>query len=321
MLEEKQTTRETLLLKPGTLWQRVKAQTEYALESGALLSIPTDFEFVEQGGVRFLVRILSNLARKDAAKKAQEKLTTSSNQEFNPFLPYEEDLFVTDISETHVCLLNKFNVVDYHLLIITRAFEEQESLLTQQDFAAMWACLAEVDGLVFYNGGKIAGASQRHKHLQLVPHPLVPNGTQQLPIDPLLASAQFQDSIATIPQLPFVNAFTQLDPSWVQSPLEAAQGTLECYHTLLNAVGLDNGDSVTRHQQSGAYNLLATREWMLIVPRSQESFASISVNSLGFVGSLFVRNEQQMDILKGFGPMNLLKKVAVTPGVQAISTN
>ncbi|MEC4818261.1 MAG: DUF4922 domain-containing protein [Scytonema sp. PMC 1069.18] len=310
MLEEKQTARETILLETGTLWQRVKEQTEYALQSGALLSIPTDFEFVEQGGVRFVVRVLSNLARKDAAKKAREKLATSSNKDFNPFLPYEEDLFVTDISDTHVCLLNKFNVVDYHLLIITRAFEEQETLLTQQDFAAMWACLAEIDGLIFYNGGKTAGASQRHKHLQLIPCPLVPNQPQQLPIEPLLASAQAQDSVASVAELPFVNALTQLNPDWAQSPLEAAQATLERYHTLLGAVGLEDG--VNDNKQSGAYNLLATREWMLIVPRSHESFESISINSLGFAGSLFVRNEQQMKMLKDVGPMNILKNVAVT---------
>jgi sulfate adenylyltransferase (ADP) / ATP adenylyltransferase len=305
MPEEKPTPQTNMLLKPGTLWKRVKEQTEYALQCGALLTIPTEFECVEQGGVRFLVRILSNLARKEAAKQKQNKPT--SGKEFNPFLPYEEDLFVADISETHVCLLNKYNVADYHLLLITRGFEEQESLLTLQDFAAMWACLAEFDGLVFYNGGKVAGASQRHKHLQLVPLPLIPNGLQ-IPIEPLLASVQFQSSVEIIPQFPFVHALTKLDFQ-AKSPLQAAEATLECYRTLLCAVGLkDDGVS---GRPSGAYNLLATRQWMLIVPRSHESFESIPVNSLGFAGSLFVRDEQQMQILKNYGPMTLLEKVAV----------
>lgn len=294
------------MLESGTLWAKVIARTEHALGCGALLSIPTEYEFVEQDGVRFLVRILSNLARKDEAKKKQEKQTTTSGGEFNPFLPYEEDLFVADISNTHVCLLNKYNVADYHLLIITRAFEEQESLITLQDFEAMWVCLAEVDGLAFYNSGKMSGASQRHKHLQLVPLPLAPEGLH-IPIEPLLSSAKFQDSIGTIPGLPFVHAFTKLDPSWAQSPSTGAQPTLECYRRLLRAVGLqDSGDL-----QSGAYNLLATRQWMLIVPRSQEDFQFISVNSLGFAGALLVRNEQQMKILKDYGPMTVLQKVSV----------
>ncbi|KAB8320366.1 phosphorylase [Tolypothrix campylonemoides VB511288] len=308
MQEQKLTAHTKILLEPGTLWKRVREQTEHALECNALVSIPTEYEFVEQGGVRFLVRILSNLARKEAAKQKQEKETTPSGKEFNPFLPYEEDLFVADISDTHVCILNKYNVADYHLLLITRAFEEQETLLTLQDFTAMWACLAQIDGLVFYNGGKTAGASQRHKHLQLVPLPLVPSGSH-IPIEPLLASAKFQN-VATIPELPFVHAFTRLDPYWAKSPLQAAQATFLCYNTMLHTMNLQNGH-ISSNRQSGAYNLLATREWMLIVPRSHESFESIAVNSLGFAGSLFVRNEQQMQILKHLGPMTLLQKVAV----------
>ncbi len=94
----------------------------------------------------------------------------------------------------------------------------------------------------------------------------------------------------------------------MQSPLTAAEILLERYHTLLCAVGLNVVDG---NKQSGAYNLLATREWMLIVPRSQEHFQSISINSLGFAGALLVRNEQEMQLLKSQGPMNILKNVAV----------
>lgn len=292
-----------ILLKPGTLWQKVVDRTNHALKCGALLTIPTDYEFVEQNGVKFLVRILSNLDRKYQAKKKQDR-DTATGKDFNPFLPYEEDLFVADISDTHVCILNKFNVVDYHLLIVTRAFEEQESLLTLPDFAAMWAVLNEFEGLAFYNAGKNAGASQRHKHLQVAPLPLAPKGAQ-IPIEPLLASAKFQDSVGTIPDLPFKNAIARLDPQ-LASPLKAAQVTLECYYNLLQTLGLlgENG-------QVGAYNLLATPQWMLIVPRSQESFEAIAVNSLGFAGTLLVRNAQQMQLIKDLRPLNILTNVAI----------
>ncbi|MCX7594566.1 MAG: phosphorylase [Fischerella sp.] len=297
-------TQGKILLKAGTFWTKIKEQTEHARQCGALMSIPTESEFIEQNGVCFLVRIASNLVRKDEAKSNQEKQSAACQGDFNPFLPYEQDLFVADISDTHVCILNKYNVVDYHLLLITRVFEEQESLLTLEDFAAMWACMSQFDGLAFYNSGKIAGASQRHKHLQLVPLPLTPTGVR-LPIEPLLKSAQFHHSIATIPEFPFVNAFATLDCCWEQSSFSAAAVTLECYHSLLQAVGLEN------NQQSRAYNLLVTREWMLVVPRSRECFESIPVNSLGFAGTMFVRNEQQMQILKKHGPMSVLKNVAV----------
>jgi ATP adenylyltransferase len=304
--------RENLLSNPGTLWAKLVERRDRALQCGALLSIPTEFEFVEQNGVRFMVRILANLARKDEAKQAQERLKSASDRSFNPFLPYDEDLFVTDISDTHVCILNKFNVVDRHLLIVTRAFEAQESLLTLADFVAMWACLAEFDGLVFYNAGKNAGASQPHKHLQIVSLPLIPSEPHQIPIAPLLSSAIFQDEIATIPGLPFVHAFAKLDPHWADSPFRAAEATLACYHRLLEAICLQNNEENEIKLRPRAYNLLATKEWMLLILRSQESFESISVNSLGFAGTLLVRNQEQMQILKACGPMELLRQVAVS---------
>jgi ATP adenylyltransferase len=303
MTEEK-----TLLLKPGTLWPRVIAQTQHALECGALLSLPTEHTFVEQGGVRFLVRTLSNLNLKREAKKVAK----ASGKKINPFLPYEEDLFVANISNTHVCLLNKYNVANYHLLIITRDFEEQETLLTLQDFEALWACMVEFEGLAFYNAGKKAGASQRHKHLQLVPLPLTPASTPespQIPIASLFSTATFQGPVGKIPGLPFGHAFAQLDPTWTESPSKAAVTTFEQYQTLLHTVGL--GAQTGDIRQSGAYNLLLTRQWMLLVPRSQEDFESISVNSLGFAGALVVRNEPEMELLKNYGPMNVLKSVAL----------
>ncbi|OKH33048.1 phosphorylase [[Phormidium ambiguum] IAM M-71] len=291
-------------LESSILWRRLVEQTEYALKCGALQSIATNYEFVEQGGVRFLVRILANLVRKDTAKSSGK-----TDKDFNPFLPYEEDLFVADISDTHVCLLNKFNVVEHHLLIVTRAFVEQESWLDLADFQAMWLALAEIDGLAFYNSGSVAGASQRHKHLQLVPLPLVDDG-EEIPIAPLLSTAKFEDGIGKIPDLPFVHAIAKFDPSWINSPDVAAEMTLKCYLNLQKAVGLLNDVEEIGDRPNGAYNLLATREWMIIVPRSQEFFQGISINSLGFAGALLVRNQEQKQLLLETGPLNILAAVA-----------
>jgi len=301
------TARGTLVLAPGTLWTSVIQRTKRALQCGALQPLSTQCEFIEQDGIDFNVRVLPNLARKDEAKQQQEKQTATSGKEFNPFLPYDEALFVADISDTHVCLLNKFSVIDHHLLIVTRSFEEQETLLTLQDFEAMWACLAEVEGLAFYNAGRTAGGSQRHKHLQLVPLPLVPRGPR-IPTEPLLTSANFQNSVGTVPGFPFVHAIAQLNSRWAESPLTGAEATFACYHNLLSAVGLQAGSN---NRQSGAYNLLVTRQWMLLVPRSQESFESISVNALGFAGTFLVRSEEQLQRLRDHSPMTVLSQVAV----------
>ncbi|MDE5070808.1 MAG: phosphorylase [Trichodesmium sp. St16_bin4-tuft] len=297
-----------LLLASGTLAERLKQQTKYALYCGALQPIPTEYEFVEQDNIRFVVRILSNLSGKEQARKQQEKNIIVTGQDFNPFLPYEKDLFVADISTTHLCLLNKYNVVDYHLLIVTREFEEQESLLNLQDFQALGSCMGEFEGLAFYNGGKTAGASQRHKHLQVVPLPMIPSG-EKIPIDRAIATAKFNNGIGITSQFPFRHAIAKLDVAWVHSPVESAAEILEFYLTLLKAVGIESRDGMNG-KQSGHYNLLVTGEWMLVVPRSYEYFQSISVNSLGFAGALLVKNQEQMNIIKEQKPLTILRHVA-----------
>lgn len=291
-------------LAPGVLWSKIQHQTRHALACGALQPIKTEYEFVEQGGMRFLVRILANLERKEQYNRnqaAQQKL----GKPVNPFLPYDPNLFVADLSDSHLCLLNKYNVVDHHILIVTRAFEEQDTWLTLADFEALALGMAEIDGLAFYNGGRLAGASQPHKHLQLVPPPLCPDGSP-LPVDQAirqlsLASVDASVQVHQHPQFPFHHAIASLggDPP-------AAEALLATYHTLLDSLGADRSAPATEFP----YNLLATRRWMMVVSRRQEHYQSIPVNSLGFAGSLLVKNHDQLALLKSLGPMAILQGVA-----------
>ncbi len=296
-------------LRPGTLWEVVVRRTHHALACGALRPIETETEFVEQGGVRFAVRVAASLARKDAAR-GQAEQAQQPGRAADPFLPYEQDLFVAEVSGTHLCLLNKFNVIDHHLLIVTRHFEDQELLLTPADFEALWACMAEFEALGFYNGGMAAGASQHHKHLQMVPLPLTEEGPR-IPIEPLLAAAKFRESIGTVPGLPFVHAFTRIDPGLIKDPVAAARVTHMHYRIMLEAAGLGAVQTPEGLRQSAPYNLLVVRTWMLLVPRTREFFNGISVNALGYAGSLFVRDREQLDIVRAQGPMSVLREVSI----------
>jgi Ap4A phosphorylase N-terminal domain len=60
---------------------------------------------------------------------------------FDPFLPYDEHLCVAHLSASHTLLLNKFNLVAHHTLVVTRAFEAQETPLTAADLHATLATL------------------------------------------------------------------------------------------------------------------------------------------------------------------------------------
>ncbi len=272
----------SIVRSDSAFWRAVAEASARALSSGSLQPISTTRRVIEDGGVRFLTRVVDNLERKhlDGVQKPDG---------FDPFAKPEKTLFVADVSETHYAVLNKFNVIDQHALLVTRAFEEQESLLTRADFDAAWRCLTEADALVFYNAGPNAGASQRHKHIQIVPVPLG-DGSERTPIEPVLGD----DS----GDLPFAHAVCRLDDCLGAS--DAASKTHERYSRLLASLG-----------NPRAYNLLATRDWMLVVPRARESWNSFSVNALGFAGALLVRSEDELSQLQRLGPMRFLREVTL----------
>lgn len=90
----------------------------------------------------------------------------------DPFAPpLEEELVVAhDLTEKHTLLLNKFPVTDNHVLIITKDFEHQTNPLSREDVeAALITMKAVTNGFIFYNSGKVSGASQVHKHVQCFP--------------------------------------------------------------------------------------------------------------------------------------------------------
>jgi ATP adenylyltransferase len=270
--------------------------------------IETETEWIEDGGVRFMLRRVSSLARKrlDQRRRAAQ---AAAGRAANPFRPYEENLFVSSVSPTHVALLNKFNVIDRHLLLVTRDFVNQEAPLDAADFTALAACMAEFDSLGFYNGGVAAGASQPHKHLQLVPLP-VDAGAFPVPVEAALDAVRDRTGILSVPGLPFRHAFVWLAPAAAEAPKATAFRLAPLYVSLLAAVGVSPVTRSGEVRQSGPYNLLVTRRWMLAVPRAQEHFEGISINALGFAGSLFVQDDTQRAALARAGPMQALCAVA-----------
>lgn len=285
----------TLLAYPGTLWERSRARTAAAKASGALQSLPTAVETIATGGIEFCVRVLQNLERKERARRQQES-NQAAGKPTNPFLPYERELFVQDISETHVCILNKYNVADNHLLLITRDFVAQDEPLTRADCEAACAVLRDRDAFVFYNCGRDAGASQRHKHLQVLPL-----AGPELPIAPALDRA----TGTTSPLLPFAHAIAPLALDYAQ-PVAAAAELLDRYRQVSAALQLDG----TPH------NVLLAREWLFVVPRSRGECDGINVNSLGFAGLLLVKNRAQLAQLRALTPLGLLQRVATSGEIE-----
>lgn len=251
---------------------------------------------VDDAGVRFVVRMVSGRWEKDRTTAAG-----AGGAPRNPFLPPDPELLVGHLSATHSVVLNKFPVLDPHLLIVTRTFEHQEATLTRADFEALAFGLAAADdALGFHNGGRVAGASQPHKHLQLVPLPLAAEGPA-VPIAPLIADA----CDGRVPAMPFRHVFRRLEAA--RNPDDMAVVMHAGYRAMLGELRLGAAE---RDARLPPYNLLATRSWMLLVPRSRETIEGVSVNGLGFGGALLVRDAGQMEALSRLGPMNVLRRAA-----------
>lgn len=286
-------------LTPGTLWTLLCERSAQAGRSDAIQSLPTTSEIIEQDGVEFQVRVITTL----------NKTKGNEPPNVNPFLPYDPALFVAPISPTHIALLNKFNVVEHHLLIVTRAFEDQQGQLTQKDCEAMLIALTEIDGLAFYNAGQVAGASQPHKHVQLIP--LTESPAPRLPIEPLLRFAKMDGTTGTVPRLPFLHAYAPMDWDWTNPQKDSGASLHACYRALLRAVGLSAEATAGSQAPTGPYNLLMTRKWLLLVPRSEECFEGISINALGFAGMFLAKDLAQLGALRRYGPMAALQHVTL----------
>ena len=276
-----------------------------ALHRGALQPIRTEQCWLADGTFRFSVRWVSSLALKD---RARVDTVIRRKPDFNPFLPPEADLTVAELGDAHLVVLNKFPVIDRHLLIVTRQFEDQHTPLSRTDFDALAAVIAAHGGLGFYNGGRTAGASQAHKHLQWVPESAA-TFDAFIPADlPAQAPAAGARAFAN-PALPWAHAFVRL-ASGERSDTELDGATLAAaFRTACAALGLP-----CAADPMPPYNLLVTREALLLVPRVHEKWQDVSVNSLGYSGSLFVRDREQIERLRACGPLAVLAAVGRAPG-------
>jgi ATP adenylyltransferase len=153
----------------------------------------------------------------------------------------------------------------------------------------------DTGGLWFFNSGARSGASQPHRHLQLLPRH---TGELSCPLAPLLLAQLDGD------QGPWNWAYrlSRRSDSSGGSDLE------ELYHDHALALGL--GEPGRDPRPLHPYNLLFDDQWFLTVRRVREHCAGFSVNALGFAGFLLSTSSSDHAWLERHGPWALLMEVA-----------
>ena len=93
------------------LWDKALTVANDAREAQVLLPIATMSSVVSEQGIDFFIKIMND----NLTKKMQQGQTGK-----NPFLPYDEQMFVDTVGHEHVCLLNKYPAGEPHLLIVVK---------------------------------------------------------------------------------------------------------------------------------------------------------------------------------------------------------
>lgn len=95
-------------------------------------------------------------------------------------------------------MLNKYCTVRPQFVLHTAEYESQADGLTREDMIAATEALQAMGNgyLVIFNGGKDAGASVAHKHLQIVPKAKHIDGLQMKPVSRSSKLARLEDIVA-----------------------------------------------------------------------------------------------------------------------------
>ena len=284
------------------LMQAIDARSASALATGDLVPVQSDQTLMEDGGLPFRVLWVASLAAKDA--KAQVAVPGGPRDpNFNPFLNPDPALTVGPIGDQHTIILNKFPLTERHLVLARRVFAEQLEPLNLADFTALALVMTEAGGLGLYNGGTAAGASQRHKHLQWIP------GTDaQANLRLYLPGLPHQArplELAQHPTLPLQHCFVYVGEMQGADPDQFATTLHQAFQVACSQLGM----STDTNGCLPACNLLVGDGWLLLIPRSQEMVEGISLSAICFGGALYLRQREQMELVRREGPLKVLGAV------------
>jgi ATP adenylyltransferase len=266
-------------------WHQARAVAASALEQGAL--VPLQTRELELPGLQpFQLRQLVS---------AVPRYLREAGPRPNPFLPWDRPLQVDHLASGHVLLLNKYPVQGEHMLVITDQWQPQDGWISPVDWQAVMTVSADTGGLWFFNSHATAGASQPHRHLQLLPRR---RGQSSCPLAPLL-QAQL---LGQVPSWSWSYRLCSRDREGDAADLPGL------YRELAQSLGL--GDPNRDLRPLYPYNLLFDDDWFLMVRRRCEHGAGFSVNGLGFAGYLLCTASSDLNWLRQHGPWTLLQSVA-----------
>lgn len=222
----------------------------------------------------------------------------------NPFAEPEPELTVLEnvADGEYKLLLNKFPVVPEHTLLVTNQFQQQTSPLSPKDLKTAYDLLLKLDdedenkrNLVIYNSGPSSGSSQDHKHLQILQLPKnfvtvqdkLCNGKEHF--IPNFKTEPLQDDKVSFAHfaVPLPEDESKVDEDLLaMTYISLVQRTLSFFQDWLN-------EKPELADKKG-YNVLLTKKWMCLVPRSNTKAECLDIgfNATGYAGLILVKTPE-----------------------------
>lgn len=243
---------------------------------------------------------------------------------FDPFENIAPELLIAEMAPTHNLVLNKFAIVPEHFILATSTFQPQTDLLDEADLAATYDCIeayhlhcergdeessvGEGELFAFFNSGEFSGASQPHRHIQLLPVARMREDLDDGEWDVLAKRL-----VGEVKDLPFTTFAEHIEPG--VSPRQLRDAYLRLYRRACDAVGRhlkkrDIADGA-RGQETGpaliSYNLAVTRHALIVCPRLADGAAvwdngevvgKLALNGTVLAGTALVKDIVEWDALR-----------------------
>lgn len=298
---------------PENFGQLVEQTYKEALEAGEVVFKDSTNEYLEDNDTQFVVTYAPSLAKKPTQEKSAEQ--EHREEGFNPFLnPDPKMTVLKDYGNGQFnILLNKYPIVHNHILLTTKTVKSQNSPLSPEELIASLKILESLEKsstknekfFGFYNCGENSGASQPHKHIQFLKFPdnfsPFPNGLVSN-VDPFIATSTKEPLQSK--NVPFAHYVIPLEKD--PKKLYDIDYLGLAFSSLLQRVLTVLRDA----EKPTAYNVVFTRKWLLIAPRSDAYYkGKLGLNSAGFIGLILAKNEELLKLIKEDGPNKILEQV------------
>ena len=277
-------------MKSESIWSKALEVSRKAVNCGAVIPLNTIKYKSSEDSSDFELRLL---------KSPIPKYLTEYGPKRNPFIPWDTRLQIQPINDKHTLILNKYPVQIGHMLLITNTWKPQNGWLNKDDFEAIQNVDNDTTGLWFFNSSKEAGASQPHRHFQLLPRRYNERICPRFDwFCSLLNNTKGSNS-----EISHCISIRQRS----QNKNSSEYDLFSSYKSMIDEMNLGDIDIINKPLKP--YNLLITSEWIALITRKTDRSNGFSINALGFAGYFLGTKRSDVDTLIKFGPEKILKDV------------